>query len=124
MIYILKNIGKGFIGSGERQISPTDLVLLEDSTPAIIRMKTQTLAQASWVLNQATGYYEYTFTSTRITANSDVEFIPHTASEQVVTDASIQPHTPVSVGQVVISATNAPAGDIIVDVLIKNIKDV
>jgi hypothetical protein len=124
MLYILDNIGKGKIGFGERQISPDELVLVEDSTPDIVRVKMQVLLAANWVLNGGTGFYDYTYANTRIKANSDIEFIPYSDSVTAVNDAGVQPHTPVSIGQSIITASNVPAQDITVDVLIKRIKDV
>jgi hypothetical protein len=124
MLYILENIGKGKIGLGERQISPDELILIEDSTPDLLRSKDRVLLVANWVENVGTGFFDYTYANTRIKATSDVEFIPHSASVATVNDAGIQPHTPISVGQAIITASNVPVQDITVDVLIKRIKDV
>src|SRR5680860_956201 len=105
MIFILNNIGKGKIGLGERQISPGELVLIEDDTPNIVRIKDQVLLAANWVENVGTGLFDYTYENTRIKVSSDVEFIPHSASVATVNDASVQPNTPVSVGQAIITAS-------------------
>lgn len=121
MIYTLKNKGKGKYGLNEGQITADDLVLLETEDT---RLKAQILLAAGWVLNAGTGLYEYTFANARITESSEVEFIPHAESEAVVSAAEIKTHTPVSVGQVIIQATNVPGEDIIVDVLIENVQDV
>jgi hypothetical protein len=124
MIFILNNIGKGKIGLGERQISPGELVLIEDNTPGILRAKDQVLLAANWVENIGTGFFDYTYENLRIKTYSAIEFIPHSASVATVNDAGIQPHTPISVGQAIITASAIPAGDITVDILIKMIKDV
>lgn len=121
MIAVLRNKGKGSYGEGGLQVLPEDIEIIED--PAT-RLSSQTLLAANWVENQVSGLFEYAFKNTRITANTEVEFIPHAVSEDVVSAAEIKTHTPVSLGQVLIQAVNAPGGDIVVDVLIQNVKDV
>lgn len=122
-IYILRQKGKGSYGVNAKQITAADVQLIED-LDGDIRMKAQTLTAANWVLNEVSGLYEYTFVNENITQNTEVEFIPHAESEDIVSAAQIKTHTPVSLGQVVIKAANAPGGDITVDVLIQNVQDV
>jgi len=124
MIYILKNIGKGKIGLGERQVTASELILIQDSTPNLIRLKQQTLAIAGWVLNGVSGYYEYTLANNKILSQSDVEFIPLPVSYDIVSAAEIQPYVVITAGQVVIQAVNAPTDDILVDIKIERLEDV
>jgi len=124
MLYIIKNIGKGKIGLGERQVTASELILIEDTTPNLIRLKQQTLAIAGWILNEVSGYYEYTLANNKILAQSDVEFIPLPVSYDIVSAAEIQPYVNVSVGQVIIQSVNAPTDNILVDIKIERLEDV
>ena len=122
MIYILKNIGKGKIGFGERQVTASELILIEDTTAKLIRLKQQTLAIAGWILNG--DYYEYTYVNNKILSQSDVEFIPLPVSYDIVSTAEIQPYVAITAGQVVIQAVNAPTDNILVDIKIERLEDV
>ena len=123
MLYILKNIGKGEIGYGERQILAHDLLKIEDSDLSL-RLKNKILIAANWLLNAATGFYEYAYESPLITATSSVDFIPYPQSEAVIIAAEIHPYTPVEAGKVIILASEKPTEDITVNVIIQKVQDV
>lgn len=122
MIYILKDIGKGQIGSGQRQITEEDLFLIEEDY-GLVRLKGKVLAMSNWTLNSTTGKYEYVFRHSKITLGTEVEFIPYPESTQIIYDANIQFFTPIASGEVMIMAANPPGGDIKVNVLIEKTRD-
>ncbi len=88
------------------------------------RLKDAVLLANAWVQNVVTGTWEYIFESALLTGSTEVEFIPHSASLEVVTAAEISPFTPVSLGSALVTAKSLPTADIAVDVLIQTVKDV
>jgi hypothetical protein len=125
MLYILKLKGKGRIGTGNRQITAGDLVLVESTMyTGILRVKDVIITAIGWVLNGVSGLYEYTYANANITLTREVEIVPHNVSLDAVISSGISPFTTISEGAVMIYAESAPLEDITVNILIQEAKDV
>jgi len=71
------------------------------------------LASSGWTL--VGGFYEYSYSNTGITSSTSVDVIPANASISIINAAQILPRTLSSTGNVILYSTNAPTGDINVD---------
>lgn len=126
MLYIIKNLGKGKIGLGERQVNAESLILVEKdpvNQEFSTRLKNQTLIAANWIFNAATGLWEYEFPHVEITVNTEVDITPLNESLEIVNAAEISPLATPLAGKVLLYAKKQPTGNINVNILITKVQD-
>ncbi|MGB7841147.1 MAG: hypothetical protein WBL21_00040 [Salinimicrobium sp.] len=142
MIYILKNIGKGKIGSGERQLDTGDLILIQqevtipiipESQPPIQRFKNYVLYPEIWDYNEMNTpvlRYHISDPSFTLTDNTYVEIIPipSPTTTQGFETAGILPYTEVVAADrnnyeiLVYGNGVVPQNQIVVDIIFRETK--
>jgi hypothetical protein len=96
--------------SGASTLIGTTLNIPQYGGGTIIKLTSQTLSSASWIL--VSGFYTYTFTNVNITTNTRVDFTPDNTAYLEVTTCGMQTQVTVAAGSCIFYSLFPPQTNI------------